>query len=78
MLVFLKLRFGVPAVALVAVGAVSDAGPTVARKLGDRFRSMAAVAGDARLVVDTQASLDLQVDAVEAWLDARLARGSGL
>jgi len=59
-------------------GSPSDAGPTVARTLGDRFQPMAAVAGDARLAVDTQTVLDLQVDAVEAWLDARLSRGSGV
>ena len=59
-------------------GSPSDAGPTVSRMLGDRFQPMAAVAGDARMAVDTQATLELQVDAVETWLDARLAEGTGL
>jgi predicted kinase len=61
-----------------AGGAFSDAGPDVARELGQRFTPMAGLPGDARLAVDTQAPIDLQVDEVEAWLDARLAAGSGL
>ena len=59
-------------------GSDSDAGPRVARELGARFAPVGGLAGGARLAVDTEMSLELQVDEVEAWLDTRLARGTGL
>ncbi len=59
-------------------GSNSDAGPEVARELGARFVPVGGLPDDAHLAVDTELPLELQVDEVEAWLDTRLARGTGL
>lgn len=53
----------------------SDAGPEVARELGERFVAMRGVGADAHLAVDTGASVALQVDEVASWLDSLLAAG---
>lgn len=53
----------------------SDAGPQVARKLGERFVAMRGVSADAHLAVDTGTSVSLQVDEVASWLDSLLAAG---
>jgi uncharacterized protein len=59
-------------------GSDSDAGPEVARELGARHVPVGGLPDDARLAIDTEMALELQIDAVEAWLDTRLARGTGL
>jgi len=61
-----------------AGGSASEAGPSVADMLGDRFQTIPSGLVNSRRVVDTQTPVDEQVDAVEAWLDARLAQGSDL
>ncbi len=53
----------------------SDAGPEVARKLGDQFVAMSGAATDVHLAVDTGASVAMQVDEVASWLDSLLAAG---
>lgn len=53
----------------------SDAGPEVARKLGDGFVATRGAATDGHLAVDTAASMAMQVDEVASWLDSLLAAG---
>ncbi len=53
----------------------SDAGSAVARVLGDRFLGITGLDEDARLAIDTEAPLAMQVDEVASWLDALLAGG---
>lgn len=53
----------------------SDAGPLVARQLGERFVAMRGVAADAHLAVDTRPDLSTHVDEVAPWLDSPRAAG---
>lgn len=55
---------------------LSAAGPDVAEELGERFTSVPASRTDGRLVVDATTTTEEQLDAVEAWLDERLASGA--
>jgi hypothetical protein len=56
--------------------ALSDADVGVARMLAERFVPVPAARTRGRLAVDTTAPLDVQLDAVEAWLDRLLGEGA--
>jgi aminoglycoside phosphotransferase family enzyme/predicted kinase len=71
------VRLGRAVARALQVSPDSDAGPDVALDLGARFTPLPLVHKGAHLVVDTRASLAIQVDEVTAWLDARLAAGRG-
>ncbi len=55
----------------------SDAGEEVASRLGARFSTTATAGGPEGLIVNTERPLAVQVDDVEAWLDAGLAWSGG-
>lgn len=55
----------------------SDAGPQIARVLGETFVPPSELAGAERVAIDTTVPIDLQVDQVESWLDTRLTKLAG-
>jgi predicted kinase len=54
----------------------SDADAEIARRQRTEFEPLDEVGPDAHLVLRTDRSVEILVDEVEAWMDARLARGA--